>query len=118
MEGYLKKIILGMSAGAGILALVHEFRRRDESERTFRGLLSDLTLGATPEAVLQRLAERAGSLVHATGVYVERIDKERQELFPVALHGQSLPPSGQLGRIKALLPNRPSISVGRSTLRM
>ena len=79
------------------MALIRKFRRAEASEDVFRDLLSGITSGATPQEVLDQLAERTARLVHATGVYIERLDDERQQLISAALYGMNLPPVGTRG---------------------
>src|SRR5437870_8827682 len=93
----MKKVFLGAAALLGISAIICKYRRSDADENTFREQLFGLTLGPTQEAVLDRVAERAAKVVRATGVYVERLDSERQELVATALHGEDLPPIGTRG---------------------
>src|SRR2546425_81438 len=93
----MKKVFLGAVAYLGISGLVQKYRQASIDEKVFRELLSGLTIGPTPEAALHRVAERAAKLVHATAVYVERLDSERRELVATALHGQGLPPVGTRG---------------------
>jgi signal transduction histidine kinase len=68
-----------------------------EDEGLFRELLTGLTNDTTPEAMLRTLAVRAAKLVGADGVYIERLDAERQEIIATALHGEGLPEVGTRG---------------------
>src|ERR1041384_3419418 len=88
----IAKILLGVAGCVGILALIRKFRRAEASEDVFRELLSGITSGPTPQAVLEQLAERAARLVHATGVYIERIDDDKKQLVSAALFGAHPPP--------------------------
>jgi signal transduction histidine kinase len=68
-----------------------------EDEGLFRELLTGLTNDTIPEAMLSTLAERAAKLVDADGVYIERLDAERQEIIATAAQGESLPEVGTRG---------------------
>ena len=68
-----------------------------ENKRLFRDLLTGLTNDTTPEAMLSTVAEHAAKLVGADGVYIERLDAERQEIIAMALHGKGLPKVGTRG---------------------
>jgi signal transduction histidine kinase len=68
-----------------------------ENEHLFRELMTGLTNDTTPQAMLSTLAERAAKLVGADGVYIERLDAERQEIIATALHGDGLPEVGTRG---------------------
>src|SRR5438093_13778986 len=97
----MKKVFfVGAVACPGICLItrsVRKYRHAGIDETVFRELLSGLTIGPTPEAVLQSVADRAAKLVRATAVYVERLDSERKELVATALHGEGLPPVGTRG---------------------
>src|SRR5262249_50694692 len=69
--------------------------RRDE--QTFREILRGLTLGADPDALLQRIAERAAKLVNASGAYIERADLAGDRIVSTAGWGDGLPPVGTEG---------------------
>ena len=79
------------------MALIRKFRRAEASEDVFRDLLSGITSAPTPQEVLDQLAERTARLVQATGVYIERLDDERQELISAAFYGMNLPSVGTRG---------------------
>jgi signal transduction histidine kinase len=76
---------------------VKKVRGLAENERLFRDLLTGLTNDTTPEAMLSTVAEHAAKLVGADGVYIERLDAERQEIIATALHGKGLPKVGTRG---------------------
>src|SRR5262252_8736732 len=79
------------------LCCVKKVRGLTENERLFRELLTGLTHDTTPEAMLSTVAEHAAKLVGADGVYIERLDAERQEIIATALHGTGLPKVGTRG---------------------
>jgi signal transduction histidine kinase len=75
-------LVAGLGIGAGawwISGLLKE-------ERTFQELLRGLTVGANPEEVLHRIAQRSAKLVNGTASYVERIDAERDEIVAEAVY--------------------------------
>jgi signal transduction histidine kinase len=76
---------------------VKKVRGLTKNERLFRELLTGLTDDTTPEAMLSTVAEHAAKLVGADGVYIERLDGERQEIIATALHGKGLPRVGTRG---------------------
>jgi signal transduction histidine kinase len=93
----VKNVLLSVAAVLGVYALVRKRKGSDEGERVFRELLTGLTADPTPEAMLNRVAERAATLVGADSVYVERLDAERQEIIATAVHGEGLPGVGTRG---------------------
>jgi signal transduction histidine kinase len=91
----MKKVLACAALGAGLTAVVlHGSRRGD---KTFREILRGLTIGSDPEALLQRIAERAARLVHASGAYIERADPPRDLITSAAGWGEGLPPVGTRG---------------------
>jgi signal transduction histidine kinase len=93
----MKRVFLGVVAVLFIYTLVRKRKGLEEDERISRDLLTGLTSGSTPEAMLNCVAENAATLVKADGVYIERLDAERQELIATALHGEGLPNVGTRG---------------------
>ena len=74
------------------------FRGNKTNEKPFQELLRDLTVGATPQAILERVAERATKLVSGTAAYVEKVDIPRNELIATAVYnGHRLPTQGVRG---------------------
>jgi signal transduction histidine kinase len=60
--------------------------------KPFENSFEELTVGANPEGILQRVAQRATKLVRGTAAYVKRVDTERDELIAAAVHnGHELP---------------------------
>jgi signal transduction histidine kinase len=72
--------------GIGVAALWA--RENRNNDKVFRELLRDLTIGTTPEGILQRVAERATKLVHGIAAYVERVDIQRNELTATAVYNE------------------------------
>jgi signal transduction histidine kinase len=100
------------------------FRGNKTNEKTFQELLRELTVGATPQAILERVAERATKLVSGTAAYVEQVDIARNELIATAVYnGHRLPTQGVRGPYhgsvaeQAINATRPIIvrDVSRST---
>ena len=91
----MKNFLAGALAGAGLSTLVSRQSRRDE--QSFRDILRGLTLGSDPEALLQRIAERAAKLVNASGAYIERADIDGDRIVSTAGWGDGLPPVGTEG---------------------
>jgi len=95
---------------------MRKYRHASIDEQVFRELLlSGLTIGPTPEAVLQRVADRAAKLLNAPAVYVERLDPERRELVATALHGEGLPSVGTRGPYEGSLAEQ-AIDSGRAII--
>ena len=74
------------------------FRGNKTNEKYFQELLRELTVGATPLAILERVAERATKLVSGTAAYVEQVDIPRNKLIATAVYnGHRLPTQGVRG---------------------
>jgi hypothetical protein len=101
----MKKFLAGALVGAGLSTLVTRQSRRDE--QSFRDILRGLTLGSDPEALLQRIAERAAKLVNASGAYIERADIDGDRIVSTAGWGDGLPPVGTEGPLCISLPTIP-----------
>jgi signal transduction histidine kinase len=78
--------------GVGIGVAAFWARASRDKDKVFRELLRELTIGPTPDAILQRVAESATKLAHGIAAYVERVDIQRNELTATAVYNaQELP---------------------------
>src|SRR5207247_5029795 len=100
MASKLPTFLLGMTAGsAAVLGFACRWYQQVAArEDNFRDVLRNLTVGANPKEVLQRIAERAAMLTKANGAYVEQLDKARNEIVIAACLGErDLPTEGTRG---------------------
>src|SRR5215831_16368872 len=95
----MKRLGIWVIASLGVFGLAAWWTRGNKTaERDFQGLLRELTVGPTPQAILERVAERATKLVSGTAAYVEQVDINLNALIATAVHdGPNLPAQGVHG---------------------
>ena len=92
--------ICALSAASVCLAVWWRRGRRTQEE-VYRDLLRGLTVGSNPQALLERIAERAVRLAGGIAAYVETIDSSRGEVVAAVAHdGEHSPSQGTRGPYK------------------
>jgi signal transduction histidine kinase len=113
----MKRLGIWVTASLRILGLAAWWTRGNKTaERHFQGLLRELTVGPTPQAILERVAERATKLVSGTAAYVEQVDINWNDLIATAVHdGPNLPIQGVHGPYHGSIAEQ-AINAGRPVI--